>query len=116
MKEIPLSKGKVALVDDEDYERLSQFKWCASQQGRNGLKWYAIRWVCPKGEKQYKVAMHRFILGIAPRIKDDPRVVDHIDCDGLNNQKSNLQIMDSNHQNMLKEKGWKKKKEVECFL
>jgi len=32
MKTIPLSKGMVALVSDEDFERVNQFKWCASQE------------------------------------------------------------------------------------
>ena len=29
MKEIRLTKGYVALVDDKDFERVNQFKWCA---------------------------------------------------------------------------------------
>jgi len=33
MKKIPLTKGFVALVDDEDYARVSQYKWCALTPG-----------------------------------------------------------------------------------
>lgn len=31
MKEIPLTQGYVALVDDEDYDRVSAFKWYAAK-------------------------------------------------------------------------------------
>lgn len=40
MKEIPLTKGKVALVDDADFDELNQYKWYASR-GRNTF--YACR-------------------------------------------------------------------------
>ena len=40
MKEIPLTQGQVALVDDEDYQNLSRFNWCATW---NGSSWYAVR-------------------------------------------------------------------------
>ena len=40
MKQIPLTQGKFALVDDEDYEFLMQWKWCTLRI-RN--KYYAVR-------------------------------------------------------------------------
>lgn len=81
MREIPLTKGKVALVSDEDYEWLMKWKWIASKAYNN---WYAKRWDYKNGKQQIK--MHREILGVT-----DPSVlVDHKDSDGLNNQRDNL--------------------------
>lgn len=83
MKQIKLLRGQVALVDDEDFEYLSKWKWRASK-GVNTL--YVISSDPPKNEKT--IRMHRIILGVT-----NPRVfIDHIDHDGLNNQKSNLRI------------------------
>lgn len=115
MKEITLSKGKVALVDDEYFLEIEKYKWCASEQGRkNHKKWYAVRW--RQGCKpKVKVWMHREILGLGD-YKDDPRIGHHEDCNGLNNQKYNLGIAKDSQDNMLKEPGWKRKKKVECFL
>lgn len=90
MKKIELSKGKYALVDDEDYEYLNQWSWYAEK--RHGI-WYAVR---KPYNKRY--AMHRIIMNV-PKNK----ITDHIDGDGLNNQKSNLRIC--NHtQNMMNRK------------
>lgn len=58
MKEIPLTKGKVALVDDEDFERLNQYKWHASW---DGWRWYARRGFFVNC-KIRKISMHREIL------------------------------------------------------
>jgi hypothetical protein len=82
VREIPLSQGKVALVDDEDYEQLAQHKWHAA---KSRTKWYASRNVGHLGDgcEQGKLAMHQAIMGT----RDG---VDHIDGDGLNNQRSNL--------------------------
>ena len=81
MKEIKLSRGLVALVDDEDYGRLSQFKWCAQKIGKS---YYATRntYVDRKHGVSY---MHREILN-----ENNGLLVDHIDGYGLNNQRSNL--------------------------
>jgi len=100
MKEIKLTQGKVALVDDEDYEYLSQFQWQIKKT--NGL-FYAKRgvWVTERNNNIH-IYMHREIID-AP-IKMD---VDHIDGNGLNNQKSNLRICvhAQNMANMKKRKG-----------
>ena len=88
MKKIPLTQGKVALVDDEDFDELSKWKWQASPARRaDGTirTWYAARSI-RAGDRKRWVGMHRQILGV-----DDPRVdIDHSDGDGLNNQRSNI--------------------------
>ncbi len=89
MREIPLSQGKIAFVDDEDYEYLSQFRWYANNI--QGLT-YARRTV------RRAPFMHHMILSTIPKGK----VTDHIDGNGLNNQRSNLRIvtMRENTQNL----------------
>ena len=81
MKEIPLTQGKVALVDDEDYDYLMQWKWCATKDYNT---YYANREGSVK-EDNKKFIMHRVIMNTP-----DNMVVDHIDHNGLNNQKSNM--------------------------
>lgn len=88
---IPLTKGLNALVDDEDYSKLSLYKWQAVKNKRN---YYAIRHVW-RDDKRTTVKMHREILGL--RLYES-RHVDHVDGDGLNNQKANLRLA-SNAQN-----------------
>lgn len=85
MKQIKLTRGKFAIVDDEDFEELAKHKWncqITKTEGRN----YAYRvGVRPDGGKT-TVRMHRQIIGESAKGMD----IDHIDGDGLNNQKSNL--------------------------
>jgi hypothetical protein len=78
MKEIPLTKGKMTIVDDEDYEWLSQSKWhaCFSRG-----KWYAR--TCTSDGKI--VRMHRLIMNAVDGVE-----IDHKDGDGLHNWRSNL--------------------------
>jgi len=84
MKEIKLTQNQFALVDDEDFEHLNQFKWCAHKRGNT---FYAERSVPINGKYKTK-AMHKFIMCDNP-FKSD---VDHRDGNGLNNQRGNLRF------------------------
>ena len=87
MKEIQLTKGKVALVDDEDYEYLNQWKWCL--RGTKLGKPYALRIIrkSKKNNISLTIYMHRHLM--KPK---KGYVIDHIDGNSLNNQKNNLRI------------------------
>lgn len=87
MKEISLTRGYIALVDDEDYSRLSIFKW---QVIAGAKTFYAIRSTkYLKTEKRRTIRMHREILGL---YEHDGFEIDHINRNGLDNRKSNLRL------------------------
>ena len=79
MKEIPLTQGKVAIVDDRDYPKLARHKWSALLVGKN---WYAVN----GGGKTFKY-MHRLILKTLPGYQ-----IDHRNHNGLDNRRSNLRL------------------------
>lgn len=91
MKKIPLTQGKFALVDDVDYDWLNQWKWCAYKDKNT---YYARRSSTING-KQVTVMMHREILNLKHR---NGKQTDHIDGNGLNNQRFNLRVC-NNQQN-----------------
>jgi len=88
MVEIPLTKGKIALIDDEDYEKVSRHKWhiCKSKWGQI----YAVTDTKTDTGRKIKKAMHRLILDV--NISFHILQIDHISGDGLDNRRFNLRI------------------------
>lgn len=83
---IHLTKGKSTIVDDADYEWLSQWKWFALGDGR-----YAVsRPWDTQSKRQQSVYMHRLILDAPSHLE-----VDHINGDGLDNRRCNLRLCDA---------------------
>lgn len=80
MKEIPLSRGQVAIVDDADYEWLMQWSWFCTSAG------YAGRWDCSNSEHAL-VLMHREIV----RARKDEQI-DHVNRTPLDNRRKNLRF------------------------
>lgn len=81
--------GRVALVDDEDYDRLVQYRWAVWERVRPGGGTdgpYAVANMTRGDGKQTSVKMHKFLTGYAR--------TDHKDRNGLNNQRSNLRPAD----------------------
>jgi hypothetical protein len=85
-KEIKLTQGKVAIVDDEDFEYLNQFKWYVKKDDKNG-KFYAEREIRLNGKRK-KNSMHRVIVNN----NDSKMHTDHCNGDTLDNRRLNLRI------------------------
>ena len=94
MKQIKLTQGKVALVDDGDFKWLIRWKWYAKESSNS---WYAVRnetkaesaargavYSC-NGRR--KIRMHNSIMKPVEGME-----VHHKDRDGLNNRRDNLEI------------------------
>lgn len=85
MKYISLTQGFQAIVDDEDFELLSKYKWCA---GKYGNKYYALTTLKNTEGKYKNIYMHRFL--------NEPMkttsVIDHKNGNGLDNRRNNLRI------------------------
>lgn len=87
MKELRLTQGKVALVDDADFEILvSNGKWQAIEKKPG--QFYASKSIFVTKHRKHHIAMHRFLLGVT----DKSIQVDHINGDGLDNRRENLRL------------------------
>ncbi len=85
MKRIPLTQGKFAIVDDEDYDWLMQWKWCAQKTPRGFL---AVRaGSVAGGGKQTLIRMHRLIMNTPAGMETDHRYHDTLD-----NRKAHLRV------------------------
>ena len=82
-RKIPLTRGKFAIVDPDDYHRLAKYKWHLAKSPTGS---YAARWHRPKNPgKRKKIWMHRQIIHIPKGL-----VCDHINHNAHDNRKANL--------------------------
>jgi hypothetical protein len=86
MKIILTKNGDKILVDDEDFETLSKYKWHIGDKDIRKNK-YAKHCLWKKGNKTKSIYMHRMILHVRKG-----RCIDHINGNGLDNRKENLRI------------------------
>ena len=98
--EVPLTQGKVAIIDAENAERVLCFKWHAMKCGEN--RYYARtdirtgsrkrnKYGSRKRNKYVAILLHRLILNAPPGVE-----VDHKDGDGLNCRRDNLRLANRN--------------------
>ena len=88
---IPIkSKGKIyeLIIDDEDYEKVSKHIWHINHNPWSNNKYCETNIHYIDGKKT-GLQLHRFLMGLE---KGDKRVINHIDGNGLNNKRTNLEI------------------------
>lgn len=102
MAEIILKGGRVALVDDEDFDRLSPFKWFSHLVAKSTSRNYYARRNSKiiGGVRAPPVYMHREVIGAARG-----QIVDHINGDTLDNRRVNLRIVTASQNNMNRKSG-----------
>jgi hypothetical protein len=86
-RRIYLGEGKWTILEQADYYRLKHYKWIVYGTGNGGQNLYAIRFKLIEPYKTTMVSMHREIMNAK-----DERLVDHRNCNSLDNRKSNLRF------------------------
>lgn len=95
LRQIQLTQNKLALIDDEDYEVVSKYKWYAKFNHGN---WYAETCI-----KRKTIQMHKLIISTTVN-----QMVDHCNGNGLDNRKENLRACTNAQNQMNKSKGYGK--------
>lgn len=80
-RKIKLTQGKYALVDAEDFEMLSQWKWFINTSNKSKTEYAVMNGRYIKGKRLPKIQMHNMILGES---------ADHKNGNGLDNRRKNL--------------------------
>jgi len=88
--EIPLPCGRVAIIDADDFERVSAWRWRSKPPHGRGKVWYVYTWI-----RRKPVLLHRFIMNAQP---GDPQI-DHRNHDGMDNRKANLRFATQSQNN-----------------
>jgi hypothetical protein len=83
-RKIFLSRDNFTLVDPIDYYWLNNFQWCAEHKDQNI---YAVRFILNPGQRPKITSMHRDIMNSPKGL-----LVDHRNCDGLDNRRANLRL------------------------
>jgi hypothetical protein len=89
VREIPLTQGKVALIDDEDFARVNAFKWytLALRKTDGSCRYYAWRSVRQPDGKRVWIYLHRFLMNAPADL-----VVDHVNGNGLDCTRTNMRL------------------------
>ncbi len=90
VREIPLTKDRVALVDDEDYDRVTRHKWQLTPSNRTDYAGRRVNY----GNGRVMERLHRVVLEAPEGVE-----VDHINNDGLDCRRENLRLATRGQQN-----------------
>lgn len=106
MADFILACGTVCQIDEADRALLSPHTWRVDRDG------YAYRKTTVNGKDGSMVFMHRVVFKAL-----EGMIIDHIDGNGLNNQKSNLRVatVSQNSANCMKRKGLTSKHKGVCL-
>lgn len=106
-KIIKLTKGYETIVDDEDFEKLNKYQWYVIKKSNMH---YAVRNAIRDGKRK-TVHMHRLLMNLVTldgHYLNPDIILDHVDRNGLNNQKNNLRFANKSTNGMNRDKANKK--------